>query len=340
MGDFQPLISVVVPNYNHADMLQRTLDGVFSQSYQNWEMILADDASTDGSREIILVNAARDRRIRPHIAEKNRGVCGNLNAALEQIQGDYYVVPASDDFISSPDFFADAVEGFEQRPQAGVFAGLSSIVDMATLKEEFVFGRAPAEGFYEGRDALRCYLAYALDMHGACVIMRSDYVKSHRYDLDLGPTADSALFISAAANLGVIFRKKIYVTVTKSETNYSRGTSVNHHYLFENKLKQWIPYWQEMEREFEEWRFSKLLFFICSVISIRKEGLEEEIARILHDVMRFYPVELARSSRKEAMVVLAKRLREIVQEPALRDQIPQFVRIIDVVLRPFYGREK
>ena len=51
--NFSPLISVVVPNFNHAPFLQQRLETIYNQTYKNFEVILLDDASTDNSREIL-----------------------------------------------------------------------------------------------------------------------------------------------------------------------------------------------------------------------------------------------------------------------------------------------
>jgi len=48
-----PLVSIIIPNYNHARYLEQRLDSVFNQTYQNFEVIILDDCSTDNSLEII-----------------------------------------------------------------------------------------------------------------------------------------------------------------------------------------------------------------------------------------------------------------------------------------------
>ena len=53
-GDYQPLVTVIVPNFNHEQFLCRRLDSIYSQTYQNFEVILLDDASSDGSVELLM----------------------------------------------------------------------------------------------------------------------------------------------------------------------------------------------------------------------------------------------------------------------------------------------
>lgn len=59
-----PLVSVIVPNYNHAQYLEQRLDTVFNQTYQNFEVIILDDKSTDNSLEVI--NRYKDN---PHLSQ-------------------------------------------------------------------------------------------------------------------------------------------------------------------------------------------------------------------------------------------------------------------------------
>ena len=53
LSAMNPLVSVIIPNYNHARYLKQRLDSVFNQTYQNFEVIFLDDCSTDNSLEII-----------------------------------------------------------------------------------------------------------------------------------------------------------------------------------------------------------------------------------------------------------------------------------------------
>lgn len=68
-----PLISIVMVNYNQEDYLKESIDSVIAQTYQNWELIIVDDGSTDASVEII--KSYEDSRIRPIFLKKNRHIC-------------------------------------------------------------------------------------------------------------------------------------------------------------------------------------------------------------------------------------------------------------------------
>ena len=81
----QPLVSFVTPFYNTEKYLAECIESVLAQSYQNWEYILVNNCSTDGSLEIARRYAARDQRIRLTTNPEFLGQLKNYNHALRQI---------------------------------------------------------------------------------------------------------------------------------------------------------------------------------------------------------------------------------------------------------------
>lgn len=92
------LISVVVPVYNAEEFLPSCIDSVLSQTYANWELILVDDGSTDGSLAVCRDYAARDPRIRV-IHQENQGVSAARNLGIDNAAGVYIAFVDSDDYI-------------------------------------------------------------------------------------------------------------------------------------------------------------------------------------------------------------------------------------------------
>ena len=91
-----PLITVIVPVYNILEYLPRCVHSITAQTYQNLEIILVDDGSTDGTGALCDELAAEDRRIRVYHKE-NGGSSSARNLALKHASGEYVGFVDSDD---------------------------------------------------------------------------------------------------------------------------------------------------------------------------------------------------------------------------------------------------
>lgn len=91
-------ISVIVPVYNIAEYLPRSLDSILSQTHKNIEVIVIDDGSSDGSGDIIREYEKKDSRVKG-IFKKNSGVSDTRNAGIECAAGDYISFVDGDDYI-------------------------------------------------------------------------------------------------------------------------------------------------------------------------------------------------------------------------------------------------
>lgn len=93
-----PRVSIIIPSYNHARFLSHCLESVKAQSFEEWEIILIDDGSTDDSVSIARRYAEQDSRIRVFVNERNLGTYGSQQRALEMAQGEFVAILNSDDF--------------------------------------------------------------------------------------------------------------------------------------------------------------------------------------------------------------------------------------------------
>lgn len=95
----RPRVSVIIPVYNTEQWLPRCLDSIIHQTLQELEIICIDDASIDGSRDILESYAQKDRRIRLLRNAVNAGVGASRNLGLRAATGDYVGFVDSDDFV-------------------------------------------------------------------------------------------------------------------------------------------------------------------------------------------------------------------------------------------------
>jgi len=93
-----PKVSVIIPNYNHAPFLRKRIDSVLQQTFQNFEVILLDDCSTDDSRSI-LSSYADDPRVRIEFNDANSGsTFKQWNKGVRLARGEYVWIAESDDY--------------------------------------------------------------------------------------------------------------------------------------------------------------------------------------------------------------------------------------------------
>ena len=90
--------SICIPNYNYANYIGKTIQSVLDQSYGNFEIIIADNASTDDS--ISVVNSFNDDRISIQINNYNIGFAPNLEKATSKATGDFVILLSSDDIMN------------------------------------------------------------------------------------------------------------------------------------------------------------------------------------------------------------------------------------------------
>jgi glycosyltransferase involved in cell wall biosynthesis len=117
----QPLVSIVTPMYNNAEYLAECIESVLSQTYQNWDYVIVNNRSTDGSAEIARRYAAQHPRIRVHDNTDFLPVVANHNLAMRQISpaSKYCKMVFSDDWIFAR-CIEDMVAAAEAHPSAGI----------------------------------------------------------------------------------------------------------------------------------------------------------------------------------------------------------------------------
>ena len=107
----EPTVSIIVPVYNAEHTIPRCIESILNQEYSDFELLLVNDGSTDGSGAICDAYAARDARIRV-IHKENTGVSDTRNTALTQARGTYLQFLDSDDWIT-PDATSSLVRAAE-----------------------------------------------------------------------------------------------------------------------------------------------------------------------------------------------------------------------------------
>ena len=110
-------VSIILPVYNATRSLRKSVDSVHAQVFQDWELVLVDDGSTDGSSELCDKLATEDTRVRV-IHKPNGGVSSARNAGIDAATGKYITFCDSDDYLE-PDYLETLVQTAKSNPDCG-----------------------------------------------------------------------------------------------------------------------------------------------------------------------------------------------------------------------------
>jgi glycosyltransferase involved in cell wall biosynthesis len=111
-----PLVSIGMPVFNGEKVIKNALDSLLGQSFPDFELIISDNASTDGTERICREYAARDRRIRYVRQPHNIGATANYKFVLDEAGGEFFMWAASDD-VRSPDFIELNARFLSEHPE-------------------------------------------------------------------------------------------------------------------------------------------------------------------------------------------------------------------------------
>jgi len=114
-----PIVSVIVPNYNHGQYLRKRIDSILSQTFQDFELILLDDASTDDSREVI-ESYRNDTHVTHIVYNENNGGTPfkQWDKGIELAAGEWIWIAESDDFADKC-FLETLIEKVQRYPEVG-----------------------------------------------------------------------------------------------------------------------------------------------------------------------------------------------------------------------------
>ena len=139
----RPLVSILMPNYNYAHLIEEALDSLLNQSYDRWEVIVCDDGSVDTSPAVVQSYSARDDRV-ILIRQTNAGVGAALNTAFARSRGEVVCLLDADDYFET-EKLATIVEKFLTNPDVGFVQHAMNVID----GDSNLLRRLPAEGVYE-----------------------------------------------------------------------------------------------------------------------------------------------------------------------------------------------
>ncbi len=257
----RPLISVTLPNYNYGRFLAQALESILTQTYENLEILLTEDGSTDDSRAIAERYARQDRRIKPVYFASNQGALVAHADTWQRVRGEIIYQFSSDDYLVDPDFFRFGVEALAQHPQAAGFYGAADVIVIETGLSRVVMGWGEPAGFIAPFPFLKGFLSGRFFVPGISSLWRKSGIDAvGGYDTQLGPQTDYFINHALPARSGAVFMPKIFAHARDSAARKSFSSSatledeMRRLALFAAKLRDLTRHSGDLETDWSNWR--------------------------------------------------------------------------------------
>ena len=187
-----PEVSVIMLSYNHAPYLRQSIESVLSQDYKAIQLLIIDDASTDGSQNIIMEYARKDRRIGVILHGSNAGISRTVNEGINASSGNYIALMASDD-VWKPDKLSVQMKHFKNNPDVVQWAE-ADVIDAQ--------GKSLDRTYTEIYNAL---LKTGNYLSGQTLIVSREILGDIRFDEDLAYLGDFKFELELAAGCDFLF---------------------------------------------------------------------------------------------------------------------------------------
>lgn len=228
-----PKISVCLLTYNHANVIESTLRTILSQSIDNFELVVSDDCSTDGTWERLKSLTATDPRVRIIRTPENVGMAANANFAAQAASGAYIALLHHDDLYRN-DLLEKWAATLDEYPDTGY-----AFNPYGLYGSDEISAIAVPEGRLDGIWFLTKHLfpGWGCPIHGTAMIRRSAWDKVGGMRLEFGMLADVDLWMRLAAQGPVGYVNEPLITVRHERPDYypdiysGRGWSWQRHIL-------------------------------------------------------------------------------------------------------------
>jgi glycosyltransferase involved in cell wall biosynthesis len=208
-----PKVSIIIPNYNHAAFLEQRIDSIRKQTFRDYELIILDDGSTDGSLNIIRRHRELEPAVRISVNERNSGnPFKQWDRGVELARGDYVWIAESDD-LASPEFLAEMTPVLDRHRDVGLVHCRTVYVDDSGARIERppeTDERRQGDYFNTGRDEVEQYLCQYNTIPNVSGILfrRSSYAAAAPADADMQYCGDWFLYIRLLMQANIAYRAK------------------------------------------------------------------------------------------------------------------------------------
>ncbi len=177
-------ISILITSYNSAEFIGGAIQSALAQTYQNIEVIVADDGSRDNSQQIISRLAAKNTKIIPIFSDINRGLSFNWNLGLSKCSGEYVATLAGDDLML-PNKVSEQMRFLEEHPDYGLCTHDMDVFESETGKTLYLTSerfRMPQKAGIELMFSTNWFFKKATKNIPSSIMGRGDFLRGHKFD--------------------------------------------------------------------------------------------------------------------------------------------------------------
>lgn len=185
----EPIASIIIPTRNRGKRIKKAIESVLEQTYKNFELIIINDASTDGTGEIISKFARKDPRIKVITNEINLGLARSLNKAIKISCGEYIARLDDDDFWSDARKLEKQIDFLEKKLDYMLVGG--GVIRIDEQGKEIIRFYLPRED----EEIRRTVLLGNPFAHSSVVFRKEAWEKSGGYDENLPFSEDWDLWM-------------------------------------------------------------------------------------------------------------------------------------------------
>lgn len=304
--NYQPLISVIIPCYNHAAYLPGAINSVLKQTYQHFEIIVVDDGSKDNTK-----NVALSYPVVKYVYQQNQGLAAARNTGVKHAQGAYILFSDADDWL-----YEDALQNqlctiTKNNNAMAVAGGHNKVTSNGDIIPE-------EENLPQHKDHyLDLLQGNFIGMHGA-VMYKREVFKEFQYDVTLKAAEDYDFYLRLARKYPIaVHQKKIAAYVIHGE-NMSKNIPLMLHYVLHVLSKQQDLLQSPEEKKafaqgVKNWKdyYSQLLINSLKKSHARPFPSKKEFAILLRNqpyaLIKLYP-SLIKNDMKSLIKKAAKKI--------------------------------
>lgn len=275
-------VSVLIPTYKRPEKLKRAVESVLNQSYQDFKIIISDNASGDETENVVSNLIKRDIRIEYYKQSENIGMNPNFNFLISKVNTPFFCLLTDDDYYL-PNFLEDSFSIFKNHTQI-MFSVMSApeINEVGDLLNDQL-NKWPREGFFEKADPdlMKMIIDGNHPILTAC-LFRSAIIKYFNFDPEIGVSSDAPLLYDLLANYPFAIKRVKGLYFIKHSDNLS-AININLKGEYSSKVRIWNKILssdrinQEIKNVFFDYKEKALFKYYLKSVASKDKELSENI---------------------------------------------------------------